>query len=99
MCFFGEGLFFFLPILVIGQQFLSLSKAGQGSRAGLAPTSCVGPPVLIGGNAVRVRVRVIPKAMGMHTDSDSGVRNQEFLCRPQIRIGSVPYGTNPLLRI
>jgi hypothetical protein len=24
---------------------------------------------------------------------------QEFLCRPQIRIGSVPYRTVPLLRI
>ncbi len=24
---------------------------------------------------------------------------QEFLCGPQIRIGSVPYGTDPLLRI
>ncbi len=32
-------------------------------------------------------------------DSDSWVRIQEFLCGPQIRIGSVPYGTVPLLRI
>jgi hypothetical protein len=28
---------------------------------------------------------------------ESGFRN--FLCGPQIRIGSVPYGTDPLLRI
>ncbi len=27
------------------------------------------------------------------------IRIQEFLCGPQIRIGSVPYGTDPLLRI
>jgi hypothetical protein len=26
------------------------------------------------------------------------IRIQEFLCEPQIRIGSVPYGTDPLLR-
>ncbi len=36
--------------------------------------------------------RIIPKAMWMHTDSDSWGRFQEFLCRPQICIESVRYG-------
>ncbi len=44
-------------------------------------------------------LRIIPIAMGMHMDSDSQVRIQEFLCGPQIRIGSVLYGTVPLLQI
>ncbi len=43
--------------------------------------------------------RIIPKLMRMHMDPDSWIRIQEFLCGPQIRIGSVPYGTDPLLRI
>jgi hypothetical protein len=47
-------------------------------------------------NAVPGWLRISP---GMHTDSDSRVWIQEFLCKPQIRIRSVPYGTVPLLRI
>jgi hypothetical protein len=43
--------------------------------------------------------RIVPKLMPMHMDPDSWFRIQEFLCGPQIRIGSVPYGTDPLLRI
>ncbi len=43
--------------------------------------------------------RIIPNLMRMHVDPDSWIRIQEFLCGPQIRIGSVPYGTDPLLRI
>jgi hypothetical protein len=44
-------------------------------------------------------LRIIPNCMRMHLDPDSWIRIQEFLCGPQIRIGSVPYSTDPLLRI
>ena len=44
-------------------------------------------------------LRIIPKLMRMHMDPDSWIRIQEFLCGLQIRIGSVPNGTDPLLRI
>ena len=43
--------------------------------------------------------RIIPKLMRMHMNPDSWIRIQEFLCGPQISIGSVLYGTDPLLRI
>ncbi len=43
--------------------------------------------------------RIIPNWMRMHLDPDSWIPIQEFLCGPQIRIGSVPYGMDPLLRI
>ncbi len=39
------------------------------------------------------------KVMRIGPDSDSQIRIQEFLCWPQIRIGSVTYGTDPLPRI
>jgi hypothetical protein len=51
------------------------------------------------GSGRGLNLRIIPIAMRMHMDSDSQVRIQEFLCGPQVRIGSVPYGTVPLLRI
>jgi hypothetical protein len=43
--------------------------------------------------------RIGLKIMRMDPDSDSRIRIQEFLCGPQIRIGSVPYRTDPLLLI
>ena len=43
--------------------------------------------------------RIELKVMRIGPDSDSRIRIQEFLCGPQIRIGSVPYGTVPLLQI
>ncbi len=38
------------------------------------------------------------KVMWIGPDPDSRIRIQEFLCGPQIRIGSVPYRMDPLLR-
>ncbi len=43
--------------------------------------------------------RIIPNLMRMHVDPDSWIWIQEFLCGPQIRIESVPYGTESHLRI
>ncbi len=43
--------------------------------------------------------RIIPNYMRMQPDPDSLIRIREFLCGPQISIGSVPYGTDPLLRV
>ncbi len=37
--------------------------------------------------------RITPNWIRMHLDPDSWIRIQEFLCGPQIRIGSVPHGT------
>ncbi len=41
-------------------------------------------------------LRIVPKLMRMLVDPDSWIRIQEFLWGPQIRIGSVPYDTDPL---
>jgi hypothetical protein len=43
--------------------------------------------------------RIGLKIMQMSPDSDPQIQIQEFLCGPQICIGSVPYRTDPLLRI